>query len=86
MLDYQYFKDNYQLIAVGLCKQKKLDGDLRATQQIAFYEMLDTKWQVCAILEKTKQTVLEFYKRTAKVLWEYINGWINKMLNYQIHN
>ena len=29
------------------------------------------------VLEKSKETVLEFYKRTAKVLWVIINnGWI----------
>ena len=26
------------------------------------------------VLEKSKETLLEFYKGTAKVLWEYING------------
>ena len=30
--------------------------------------MLDTKSQVCAILAKSKETVLQFYKGTAKVL------------------
>ena len=30
-LDYQYFKDQYQLIAVDLSKQKELDSDPRAT-------------------------------------------------------
>ena len=34
LLDYQYFKDNYQLIAVDLSKQKELDAELRAIQQI----------------------------------------------------
>ena len=38
--DYQCFKDNYQLIAFNLGKQKKLDADPRAIQQIEFYEML----------------------------------------------
>ena len=68
--DYQCFKDNYQLIAFNLSKQKKLDADPRAIQQIEFYEML-RNWmlQVCTILEKTKDTVLEFYKGTAKVIW-----------------
>ena len=28
LLDYQYFKDHYQLIAVGLSKKKELDVDL----------------------------------------------------------
>ena len=36
LLDYQYFKYHYQFIAVDLSKQKKLDADLRAIQQIKF--------------------------------------------------
>ena len=36
LLDYAYFKDNYRLIAVDLSKQKALDADPRATQQIVF--------------------------------------------------
>ena len=68
MLDYQYFKDHYQLIAVDLSKQKELHADPRAIQQIRFYGMLDTNSQVCKILEKSKEKVLEVYKGTAKVL------------------
>ena len=36
-LNFQYFKDHYQLIAVDLSKQKELDADPRAIQQIEFY-------------------------------------------------
>ena len=68
MLDYQYFKDRYQLIAVDLSKQKELDADPRAIQQIEFCGMLNTNSQVCTFLEKSKETVLEFYKGTTKVL------------------
>ena len=68
LLDYQYFKDHYQLIAVDLSKQKELDDDPRAIQQIEFYGKLKTNSQVCTVLEKSKETVLEFYKGTAKVL------------------
>ena len=68
LLDYQYFKDHYQLIAVDLSKQKELDPDPRAIQQIEFYEMLKTNSQVCTVLEKSKETILEFYKGTTKVL------------------
>ena len=39
LLDYQYLKDHYQLIAVDLSKQKELDADPRAFQQIEFYGM-----------------------------------------------
>ena len=68
MLDYQYLRDHYKLIVVDLSKQKELDADPRAIQQIEFYGMLKTNSQVCTVLEKSKETVLEFYKRTAKVL------------------
>ena len=36
MLNHAYFKDNYRLIAVDLSKQKALDADPRAIQQIVF--------------------------------------------------
>ena len=68
MLDYQNLKYHYQSIAGVLSKQKELDGDPRAIQQIKLYEKLDTKSQVCTILEKAKETVLEFYKWKSKVL------------------
>ena len=68
LLDYQYFKDRYQLTAVDLSKQKELDADPKAIQQIEFYGKLETNSQVCTVLEKSKETVLEFYKVTAKVL------------------
>ena len=35
-MDYAYFKDNYKLIAVDLSKQKALDADPRAIQQLVF--------------------------------------------------
>ena len=38
LLDYQYFKDQYQSIAVDLFKQKELDDDPRAIQQLSFME------------------------------------------------
>ena len=42
LLDYKYFKDPYQLVAVDLIKQKELDADPRALQHIEFYGMLKT--------------------------------------------
>ena len=68
LLDYQYSKYHYQLIGVDLSKQKELDADLRAIQRIKFYWMLKTNSQVCTVLEKSKRTMLEFFKGTAKVL------------------
>ena len=68
LLDYDYFKKNYQLIAVDLSKQRELDADPRAIQQIEFIGMLKTRSDVFTILEKSKETTLEFYKGTAKVM------------------
>ena len=36
LLDLSYFRDNCRLIAVDLSKQKALDADPRAMQQIVF--------------------------------------------------
>ena len=73
MLDYAYFKDNYRLIAVELSKQKALDADLTAIQQIVFQGIVGgvdyTKIKLYTILEQSRETVLEFYKGTAKLLW-----------------
>ena len=68
LLDYHYFKDHYSLIAVDLSKQKELDADSRAIQQIEFYGLLKTNLQVCTVLEKSKEMMLEFYTGTQKIL------------------
>ena len=72
LLDYSYFKDNYRLIAVDLRKQKALDADPRAIQQIVFHGVVGgaagTKTRTYTILEKSKETIQEFAKGTAKVL------------------
>ena len=36
LLDFAYFEKNYELIAVDLSKQKALDADPKAIQQIIF--------------------------------------------------
>ena len=74
------FKYKYKLIAVDLRKQTLSHADPRAIQQIVFQDVAggddDVKLRLSTILEKSKERVLEFYKGSAKVLWEYINGWI----------
>ena len=67
LLDYDYFKKNYKLVAVHLSKQKELDAEPRAIQQIEFKYMLGTNSTIYWILEKFKETILEFYKATVKV-------------------
>ena len=72
MSDYAYFKDNYKLITINLSKQKALYADPRATERIVFQGVVgednNTKIRLYTILEQSKETVLEFYKGTAKLL------------------
>ena len=72
LLDYAYFKDNCRLIAVDLSKQKALDADPRAIQEIVFQGVGgwvdNTRIWLYTILEKSTERVLEFYKGTANVL------------------
>ena len=67
LLDFNYFLKHYKLIAVDLSKQKELDADPRAIQQIEFKYMLKTNSTICWVLEKSKEAILEFYKGTVKV-------------------
>ena len=67
LLDYVYFKKHYKLVAVDLSKQKELDADLRAIQQIEFKYMLETNSTIYWVLEKSKETILESYRGTVKV-------------------
>ena len=41
LLDYLYFRKYYQLIAIDLSKQQKLDADAKAIQHINFIRNLD---------------------------------------------
>ena len=67
LLDYDYFKTNYKLVAVDLSKQKELDPDSRAIQQTEFKYMLETNSTIYWVLEKSEESILELYKRTVKV-------------------
>ena len=67
LLDFDYLKKHYKLVAIDLSKQKELDADLRAIQQIEFKYMLGTNSTICWVLEKSEETILEFYKGTVKV-------------------
>ena len=68
LLDYQYYKDHYSIIAFDLSKQKELDADPHVIQQIEAVFMLNDNAQILTILEKTKETILEIYKLTTRVL------------------
>ena len=70
LLDYSSFADTYKMIAVDLSKQKALDADPRAIQQINFTANLDRAGnpRVYFILEEAKETILDFSQETVKVL------------------
>ena len=66
-------KKKQKLIAADLSKQNVLDADLKAIQQIVFQGGVvggddNTKIRLYINLEQSKETVLEFYKGTTKVL------------------
>ena len=67
LLDYSYFIKYYKLVAVDLSKQKELDADPKAIQQIEFKYTLEVNSTIYWVLEKSKETILEFYKETVKV-------------------
>ena len=73
LLDFAYFEKNYRLIAAGLSKQKALDVDPRAIQQIIFTgktksTVARTRLIIYYIFEQSKETNLQFSKGTTKVL------------------
>ena len=67
LLDYNHFNKHYKLVAVDLSKQKELDADPTAIQQIEFKYMVGTNSTIYWVLEKSKETILQFYKGTVKV-------------------
>ena len=81
-MDYAYFKDNYRLIAVDLSKQKALDADPRAIQQIVFQGVVrgddNTKIRLYTVLEQSEETILEFSKGNSKSVVT-TNKWLNKV-------
>ena len=70
LLDYTYFKKYYKMVAIDLSKQKVLDADPKAIQQINFTTNLDRtgNTRFYFILEEVKETVFDFSEGTVKVL------------------
>ena len=53
LLDYNYFDKHYKLVAVDFSKQKELDADPRAIQEIEFIYMLGTNSTIYWELKKS---------------------------------
>ena len=55
LLNFAFFEKNYKLIAADLSKQKALDADSRAIQQITFTGKTDYTIRVYSILNNQKK-------------------------------
>ena len=62
LLDYPHFKKYYELIAIDLSKQQKLDVDLKAIQKISFTGNISKARgaKTFLIIDEMKETDLDF--------------------------
>ena len=68
LLDYDYFKNYYKLIAIDLSKQQVSQENEDLIQQINFIGRLEQASNVFIIIEKKENTLLEFSQNFANVL------------------
>ena len=69
LLDYEYFKEHYKLIAIDLSKQIELENkDIK--QQINFIGNLegDNGAVMFFIIEKSEETIIEFLQNYASIV------------------
>ena len=69
LLDYNYFKNHYKLIAIDLSKQQVLQENEDLIQQINFIGRLEKKSDVFIIIKKKENTILEFSQNFANVIY-----------------
>ena len=70
VLDYDYFKKCYKLIAIDLSKQQVLQENEDLIQQINFIGKLEEAANVFIIIEKKENTILEFSQNLANVIYK----------------
>ena len=71
LLDYNYFKKHYKMIARYFSKQKALNADPKAIQQVNFTRNIsgnNNNRLIFFIIEEAKETVLNFSLETVQVL------------------
>ena len=68
LLDYDYFKKHYKLIAIDLSKQQVLQENEDLIQQINFIGKLEEAANVFIIIEKKENTILEFSQNLVNVI------------------
>ena len=73
LLDYDYFKNYFRMIAIDLIKQQEVDSDPKAIQQINFIGNLekDGQTKILFIIEEERETILDFSQGIVEVLWIY---------------
>ena len=70
LLDYDYFKKRYKLIAIDLSKQQVLRENEDLIQQINFIGRLEEAANVFIIIEKKENTILKFSQSLADVIYK----------------
>ena len=70
LLDYDYFKKCYKLIAIDLSKQQVLQENEDLIQQINFIGKLEEAANVFIIIEKKENTISEFSQNLANVIYK----------------
>ena len=70
LLDYDYFKKDYKLIAIDFSKQQVLQENEDLIQQINFTGKLEEAANVFIIIEKKENTILEFSQNLANVIYK----------------
>ena len=70
LLDYDYFKKYYELIAIDLSKQQVLKENEDLIQQINFIGKLEEAANVFIIIEKKENAMLEFSQNLANVIYK----------------
>ena len=67
LLDYEYFKDHYKLIAVDLSKQTELENPC-LKQQINFIGRFEENGKMFFIIEKREETTFNFSQNSLTVV------------------
>ena len=70
LLDYDYFKKLYKLIAIDLSKQQVLQENEDLIQQINFIGRLENAVNVFIIIKKKEKTILKFLQNLANLIYK----------------
>ena len=70
LLDYDYFKKYYKLIAIDLSKQQALQENEDLIQQINFIGRLEEAANIFIIIEKKEKTISNFSQNLANVIYK----------------